>query len=90
MHARGLHKRSVHRWHVLQQSMPWWPCDEQCIEWQHCIACSGVVAAPQSNAYAPRATARITRNNGLAKRITHQAKRRAGSSQACVTGGGSG
>lgn len=23
---------------VLQQSWPWWPCDEQCIDLQHCIA----------------------------------------------------
>jgi len=51
---------------VLQQSIPRWPCDEQCIELQHCIACSGVVAASQSNAYAPRATASIARRKGLA------------------------
>jgi len=37
---------------VLQHS--WlcsWPCDEQSIVSQHCIACSGVVTAPQSIAY---------------------------------------
>ena len=27
------------------------PCDEQCIVSQHCIACSGVVIAPQSIVY---------------------------------------
>jgi hypothetical protein len=41
---------------VLQQSWPWCPCDEQGMESQHCIACSGVVAAPQSNAYTTSAT----------------------------------
>jgi hypothetical protein len=55
---------------VLQQSCPWWPCDEQRIKLQHCIACSGVAAALQSNAYAARATASNVRKIGLAKRIT--------------------
>ncbi len=54
---------------VLQQSWPWWPCDEHGIELQHFIACSGVVVGSQSNAYAPRAHASIARRNGLAKHI---------------------
>jgi hypothetical protein len=37
---------------------------------QHCIACSGVVMALQSNAYAARATASTVRKIGLAKRIS--------------------
>jgi hypothetical protein len=41
---------------ILQQSSPWCPCDEQGIESQHCIACSGVVVAPQSNANTASAT----------------------------------
>jgi hypothetical protein len=45
---------------LLQQSCPWWACEEQCIDLQHCIACSGVVAALQSNAYVASATARAT------------------------------
>jgi hypothetical protein len=66
---------------VLQQSCPWWPCDEQCIDLQHCIACSGVVAASQSNAYAPRATARIATNNGLMECIIDQLRHRRCASQ---------
>jgi hypothetical protein len=47
---------------VLQHS--WlcsWPCDEQCIVSQHCIACSGVVMAPQSIAYPAIAATRAKR-----------------------------
>jgi hypothetical protein len=36
---------------------------------QHCIACSGVVVAPQSNAYAERASASAATRIGFAKRI---------------------
>jgi hypothetical protein len=36
---------------VLQHSwLCWWPCDAQGIESQHCIACSGVDMAKQSDA----------------------------------------
>jgi len=45
------------------------------------MACSGVVAAPQSNAYAARATVRIARQIGFAKRITKQARRTGASCQ---------
>jgi hypothetical protein len=39
------------------------------MELQHSIACSGVVAAPQSNAYAARAIASTAKKNDLTKRI---------------------
>src|ERR1700726_2628583 len=55
---------------VLQQSWPWWPCDEQGMELQQATACSGVVA-PQSNAYAARARVSTARRIGLANRITN-------------------
>src|SRR4029077_13753017 len=35
---------------VLQQSCPRWPCGEQGIDLQHCMACSGVVMVEQSTA----------------------------------------
>jgi hypothetical protein len=54
---------------VLQQFWPWWPCDEQCIELQHCIACSGVVMPPQSDAYAATAKVSTARRTCLAKPI---------------------
>ena len=66
---------------VLQQSRPWWPCEAQRIDLQHCIACSGVVAASQSNAYTPRASARIATNNGLMECIIEQLRHRGCSSQ---------
>jgi len=58
---------------VLQQSWPWFPCDEQGIELQHCIACSGVVVAPQSKAYVESPTASSARKIGLINRIIDQA-----------------
>ena len=55
---------------VLQQS---WLCsglcDEHGIVSQHCIACSGVVMAPQSVAYNAIAAAMIKSRNGFARRI---------------------
>ncbi len=39
------------------------------MEWQHCIAYSAVVIAPQSNAYAARATVSAASRMGLAKYI---------------------
>lgn len=54
---------------VLQQSRPWCPCIEQCMELQHFVACSGVVIPRQSNPYAARASAtaatRIVRANRI-------------------------
>ena len=61
---------------VLQHS--WlcsWPCDEQGIVSQHCIACSGVDMARQSNAYAARAIATTACRIGLAKRIYNHVRR---------------
>jgi hypothetical protein len=58
---------------VLQHS--WlcsWPCDEQAIVLQHCIAASGVDMAKQSNAYAARPTASSTITVLFAKRIYNQ------------------
>src|SRR6266481_4708930 len=54
------------------------------MESQHCMACSGVIAAPQSNAYAARATASAARKIGLAKRIIKQSRRARGPSQASI------
>jgi hypothetical protein len=54
---------------VLQQSWPLRPCGEQGIELQHCIDCSGVMVAPQSNAYVARLTASTTTKIGLINRI---------------------
>jgi hypothetical protein len=54
---------------VLQQSCPGWPCDEHGIDLQHSMAWSGVVIAPQSNAYPARATTRTATRVGLEKRI---------------------
>jgi len=61
---------------VLQHSwLCWWPCDEHGIESQHCIACSGVDIARQSNAYIARAIATIASRIGLVKRICNQVRR---------------
>ncbi len=60
---------------VLQQSWPWWPCDEHGIDLQHSIACSGVVMAPQSNAYPVRATASTATTIGFARFIHNQRSR---------------
>jgi hypothetical protein len=55
---------------VLQHSwLCWWPCDEQDIVSQHCIAASGVDMAKQSNAYVAKAIAITVSRSGLAKRI---------------------
>jgi len=54
---------------VLQQSWRSWPCDEQGMELQHCIAWSGVMVAPQSTAYVARMSASTARNIGLANRM---------------------
>jgi hypothetical protein len=61
---------------VLQHS--WlcsWPCDEQCIVSQHCIACSGVVMAAQSKAYVAKAIDITDNKIGLIKRIFYQIRR---------------
>ena len=60
---------------VRQQSRPWWPCDEQGIERQQRIACSGVVMARQSDPYAANATVRTAKKTGLALRIFLEARR---------------
>ncbi len=61
---------------VLQHSwLCWWPCDEQGIELQHCIACSGVDMARQSKAYTARAIATTASNIGLVKRICNHVRR---------------
>ncbi len=61
---------------VLQHSwLCWWPCDEQGIESQHCIACSGVDMARQSNAYTARAIATTASSIGLVKRICNHVRR---------------
>ncbi len=61
---------------VLQHSwLCWWPCDEQGIESQHCIACSGVDMARQSKAYTARAIATTASNIGLVKRICNHVRR---------------
>jgi hypothetical protein len=55
---------------VLQQSwLCCWVCDEHGIVLQHCRASSGVVIAPQSNAYTAIANATTTNKIGLAARI---------------------
>lgn len=61
---------------VLQHS--WlcsWPCDEQCIVSQHCIAASGVDMAKQSNAYAAKAITITAKKIDLVKRIFNQGRR---------------
>jgi len=59
---------------VLQHSwLCWWSWDEQGIESQHCMACSGVDMARQSNAYMARAIATTACRIGLVKRIHTQA-----------------
>jgi hypothetical protein len=61
---------------VLQHSwLCWWPCDEQCMVSQHCIAASGVDVAKQSNAYVPKAIAITASRIGLIKRIYNQRMR---------------
>jgi hypothetical protein len=61
---------------VLQHSwLCWCPCDEQGIESQHCMACSGVDMAKQSDAYVARAIAITANRIGLVKRICTQARR---------------
>jgi hypothetical protein len=40
------------------------------MELQHCIACSGVVTAPQSNVYTASATTMAASRIGFATRIT--------------------
>lgn len=54
---------------LLQQFLPWCPCDEHGIDLQHCIACSCVVMPPQSMAYTGRAAASATIKIALRKRI---------------------
>lgn len=61
---------------VLQHS--WlcsWPCDEQCMVSQHCIAASGVDMAKQSKEYMARAITITANKIGLAKRIFRQGRR---------------
>src|SRR6267378_3225906 len=61
---------------VLQHSwLCWWPCDEQCMVSQHCIAASGVDMARQSKAYVAKATTITASKIGLAKRIRNQGRR---------------
>src|SRR5881296_2490811 len=61
---------------VLQHSwLCWWPCDEQGIESQHCIACSGVDMAKQSDAYVARAIAITANRTDLVKRICNHVRR---------------
>jgi hypothetical protein len=68
---------------LLQHSMPLsCPCGEQGIDLQHCSACSGVVEAPQSNAYAIKATATISRKSEFTKRIILYVRRPQDCSQA--------
>lgn len=54
---------------VLQHSCPGWPCDEQGIELQHCIACSDEVMAEQSNTYSARHAASTAIRMGRTKCI---------------------
>ena len=54
---------------VWQQSLGWWPCDEQGIERQQRIACSAVVIARQSDPYVANAIVRTTSEMDLAMRI---------------------
>ena len=51
------------------------PCGEHGIDLQHCVACSGVVEAPQSNAYAIKATATMGRKIDFTKRLIHYVRR---------------
>ena len=61
---------------VLQHSwLCWWPCDEQCMVSQHCIAASGVDMAKQSNAYVAKAIAITASRIGLIIRISKQRMR---------------
>ena len=61
---------------VLQHSwLCWWPCDEQCMVSQHCIAASGVDMARQSNAYVAKAIAITASRNGPIRRICNQRMR---------------
>jgi hypothetical protein len=61
---------------VLQQSwLCWWPCDEQGIVSQHCIAASGGDMAKQSKAYVAKAIAITASRIGLLKRICNQGNR---------------
>ena len=55
----------------LQQSWPLCPCGAHGIEPQHCIACSGVVSAPQSSAYAAKATRSATITSNLKTSLTN-------------------
>jgi hypothetical protein len=55
----------------LQQSVPSWPCGAHGIEVQHCVACCGVVIAPQSSAYAARATTSATITIDLKTSLTN-------------------
>jgi len=60
---------------VLQHS--WlcsWPCDEQDIVLQHCIAASGVDMVKQSNAYVAKAIAITASKMSFAKRICNQGR----------------
>jgi hypothetical protein len=49
-----------------------WPCDEQGIESQHCIAASGVDMAKQSNAYVAKATVITASRISLIRHIPNQ------------------
>ena len=67
---------------VLQHCwLCWWPCDEQDMVSQHCIAASGVDMAKQSNAYIAKAIAVTVSRSGLAKRIFNQLRRAPNRSQ---------
>ncbi|PYU84915.1 MAG: hypothetical protein DMG50_02955 [Acidobacteria bacterium] len=52
-----------------------WPCDEQGIESQHCVAAAGVDTAKQSNAYVAKATVITASRIGLIKLICNQGRR---------------
>jgi hypothetical protein len=61
---------------VLQHS--WlcsWPCDEQCIVSQQCIAASGVDMAKQSTVYVAKAITITGSKIVLIRRIIHQSRR---------------
>ena|ERR1700674_485933 len=61
---------------VLQHSwLCWWPCDEQCMVSQHCIAAPGVDMAKQSNAYVAKAIAITASRIGLIRLICNQGMR---------------
>ncbi len=61
---------------VLQHSwLRWWPCDEQCMVSQHCIAASGVDMAKRSNAYVAKATVITASRIGLIGLIYNQGRR---------------